>query len=269
MLRHKLFVKYLRMGHHPGKIKLLKLLKKLLVLDDIRSLTNSGIEMSLNYGEYVQDHILLYGNYEINTIALLKKILKPGDTFLDVGGHVGQYALEAAQIVGSSGKVISIEPNPRTFSYLLKNIRLNGFGTIIPILGAASNSIGLVGMQLPPDNNWGTSREAPNVENIEYYTIAIRLDELLHQLNVTKIDVMKIDVEGAELKVLEGLFESGYFVPRHILFEYIPEHFKESVKVAQYLLSKEYELFNVSEDAFDIGSTDSLLEENVWARLKF
>ncbi len=266
MLLQDVFIKYLKSINHPGKVRLTRLLGKLFRLDSVRAQTQSGILMDLYYHEYVQNHILMKGNYEINSIHLLKNTLKSGDIFLDIGAHVGQYSLEAAKIVGVNGKVIALEPNPKTFECLLNNIRINNFvGIVLPILGAASKKYGLIGMELPSDDNWGRSREATS--HTDYYAIAMELDDLLRQMYITRIDFMKLDVEGAELDVLEGLLETDTLKPRSILFEYIPDHFSKSRDVVQYLLSKGYELFDVNGIPFDFNAAKELPDCNLLAKL--
>jgi FkbM family methyltransferase len=267
-MMHALYLKYLRSGHHRGKNTLLSLWKRALCLGDILALTNSGILMNLNSNDFVQEKILRYGSYETNTLSLLRQILKEGNNFIDVGGHVGQFSLEAAQIVGKKGRVVTVEPNPRNFNYLLNNININKFTTIVPILCAASNIQGIIGMKLPSDDNWGASREASYGEHIDYYALAERLDELLANIGIFHVDVVKIDVEGLEYRVLEGLCDNGDFLPKHILFEFIPTYIENASKAAHYLQSKGYELLTVIGEPFDIKNYSVLNEDNLWARLK-
>lgn len=260
--KHKLFVSYMRLRHHPLKTRTSKAFKKLLGLDDVIAFTSSGVCLSLNPVDYVQLELLRNGVFEPKTIELLKKLLPSSGTFLDVGGHIGCFALEAANAM-ESGQVIVVEPNPKTFTYLLKNIELNKFRNIIPILAAASNRNSILKMKLPPVNNWGMSRESLSSDDeFTYYVVSHKLSDLLCGMNINHVDVMKIDVEGHEIEALEGLF--NYCQPANIIFEFVPEAFKYSYKLLEFVTANGYRIYNVLGSEYKLG--DVIPEQNLWAR---
>lgn len=130
---------------------------------------------------------------------------KPGEIVIDVGAHIGLYTLRAARDVGAKGKVIAVEPDPQSFLILKENIATNHLENVIVVNAALSDTSGqkpfyaatdpsLSGFQLQPE---ARIREVKNIRTMT-------LDELLQGSGVTRVDWMKIDVEGAELKVLEG-----------------------------------------------------------------
>lgn len=224
--------------------------------------------MELDPSDLVQIMILHDGAYEPNTLALVRRLLPEGGTFIDVGGHVGEYSMEAASKVGKSGKVVVIEPNPRTFLHLYRNIKLNQFKNIIPVIGAVAAQEEFLSMQIPPEDNWGLSREAESDDSAAYMIASFTLENLLRKLGIREIDIVKIDVEGHEIKVLEGLLASGKFKPNHIIVEHLPKHFRQSQLVPALLIKTGYALFDITGRTVDLEADPYavLPEENLWAR---
>jgi len=267
--KHKLLTFYIKRPNHPMKLRLVGWLQKILGLEDVLVITSSGISLLLYPQDYVQYQILHHGIYEEKTLELIRSLLREGDCFIDVGSHIGLYSLEAAKITGDLGKVFAFEPNPKTFTRLLINIYLNRFKNIYPILAAVSNKSGIIEMSLPPDSNWGTTRLSQAQNHDPFFIVStIRLDEALKsRLEGNKVNLVKIDVEGLELEVLEGLFSScDDYLPEHIIFEYIPNHFPQAYNAAQYLLNKGYCLYDILGNPFNTESYTPLIDLNLWAK---
>jgi FkbM family methyltransferase len=126
-----------------------------------------------------------------------------GMTFLDVGAHVGKYTLRAAFRVGNKGKVIAVEPNKENFDVLVKNITLNGLSNCVPLNVAAYSSDGEVLLFKGADSTLHSIKE--DFGEGSYKVKARALDNVLEEIGVKKLDLVKIDVEGAELEVLKGM----------------------------------------------------------------
>ena len=128
---------------------------------------------------------------------------KEGDVFLDVGAHVGRYALQVAKIVGESGSVIAIEPMTECYKTLKKGISLNSFKNVTPLNIAAWNKS--CNLKLFIGDNPGLNSIKYNM-GLGYVEVEAKaLDMVLSQINVNRVDWIKIDVEGAEYEVLQGL----------------------------------------------------------------
>jgi FkbM family methyltransferase len=263
---HRLYTYYVQAHHHRGKQRIEHLLKSVLRIEDVLFRTPYDVLMRLNPSDLVQYHILKEGAYEIASLALISRLLLDAKCFVDVGGHVGQYALTAAKVMGRNGNVIVVEPNPRTFSYLVRNIKLNGLHNTTAILGAASGQGGLLRMQLPPDDNWGVSRKAATSGEVgDYLVPAFKLSDLVQELNVPPIDVLKVDVEGHEMEVLKGLFAAGQAQPKHIIFEFVPAVF-QNWEIINYLRSRNYTVYDISGKPYEPNRP--VVEGNLWARQK-
>lgn len=142
---------------------------------------------------------------EVYSSRVYDELFRPskGSVVFDIGAHIGIYTLKASKIVGNKGLVISVEPEPQNFSFLLKNIKLNRLDNVNPINVALGSKKGHVCLYLCEDNTGGHSTVVKSGRWIQ--TRLTTLDELADQFNLTKDVFIKIDVEGAELEVLKGL----------------------------------------------------------------
>jgi FkbM family methyltransferase len=173
----------------------------------------NGLKIWLNKRSSLKERI---GKYEPESTALLQKYLQPGDVFVDVGASIGWFSMMAAQIVGSRGKVLSIEPGSRSFSMLQKNIHENRFEDIVQAYQAvASDSNGQQTLYVIGDRMMWASVKDPREDNAkfieenysehedttvrEYVVDSLRIDDI-----VDHVDFIKIDVEGIVDPVFNG-----------------------------------------------------------------
>jgi len=153
------------------------------------------------------DQELLYGEFEKRETEVVEKLLRPGMTFVDVGAHHGLYTLLAAKRVGRHGRVVAIEPSPRECARLEKHLRLNRCSHVEVIACAAGKDPGNADFYLVDGfNDWCNSLRPPaTAEPIRMVRVPVRhLDEILAESGISKVDFIKLDVEGAELSVLHG-----------------------------------------------------------------
>jgi FkbM family methyltransferase len=181
------------------------------ILEGIASLfveTLKGATVRVNGIKYLlvdeQSLFILAPTYE----TWIKNYLRPkeGEVFLDVGAHIGKYALQIAKVVGEKGLVIAVEPNPENHRILLRNIELNNFGNIIPVRVAAWNKE--CKLKLFRDSRHAASSVMIDWGSGYIEADARPLDKVLKELNITRLDWVKIDVEEAEYEVLQGLRNS-------------------------------------------------------------
>jgi FkbM family methyltransferase len=143
--------------------------------------------------------------WEQATSRLLDLILQEGMTFVDIGAHVGIHTLHGAFRVGRSGAVIAFEPTPRVFGLLQRTVRLNGIDEFCKCMDIAlSSSEGLAMFHMSHCYGHNSLYRLPaGNEKCELEVKTATLDSLLP--DIQRLDVVKIDVEGAELDVLEGM----------------------------------------------------------------
>lgn len=126
--------------------------------------------------------------------------LKAGDVYIDVGANIGTLALLAGKVVGDQGIAVAIEANKNTFNELVGNIKENNF-FVVPVLSAVGHEIGVVRFSN------STTDDQNNVDDKGELQVPVtRLDALLPAfIGDRRIKLLKIDVEGFECRVLEGL----------------------------------------------------------------
>jgi FkbM family methyltransferase len=159
---------------------------------------------------------ILLGLHESEVLECLRRQLRIGMIVFDIGANVGYFSMIAGQLVGKSGRIIAVEPDPRVVEVLRKNMEANGFHNATVVEAAAYNSSGKVSLGCAPATSWsGIYYERPTKR------IAVRaltLDSLLSQLGLDRVDFVKIDVEGAESVVLEGMSDIlVHYRPRVLL----------------------------------------------------
>ena len=172
--------------------------------------------------------LFLTGTYEPNELIWMSEELTKGMTMIDVGAHVGLYSMVASRLVGELGVIIALEPSAREFQRLAFHVTLNNLQNIRCIQAAASDSSGKASLRVAWEWNSGhntlgkffdhavvTARE----EGVRTQTI----DALVAAQRLERVDLVKIDVEGHELKVLAGAVETlTRFRPR-VLVEVFEE----------------------------------------------
>lgn len=155
---------------------------------------------------------------EAETMEFFRRALKPGDTAIEVGGHIGYISMWLAHLIGENGRLVVFEPGSNNLEYIRENV--GGLENVELIEKAVSNEDGVARFfeeTLTGQNNslvedydlFEKNREAANSDQ-EYAVrevATVRLDGFVAE-NGLKPDVLKIDVEGAEMQVLEGARET-------------------------------------------------------------
>lgn len=140
------------------------------------------------------------GLYEPFETAWLKQHLKPGQTFIDVGAHIGYYTTMAAAIVGPRGAVYAFEPEPENFRLLGLNLEAAGAGNVTAYNFAVSDREGTAGLYRS-GRNTGDHQLYQAGRKRAIQVNVMRLDDLRLE---RPADFLKIDVQGLELHVLRG-----------------------------------------------------------------
>jgi FkbM family methyltransferase len=171
--------------------------------DSSRSVTTeiAGIRIALPR-KFVSHYV--HREYEPMTRAAFAKAVKPGMVVVDVGAHIGFYAMVAAKLMGESGTVHAVEPADENLEFLRKNINLNGFERVEIHPVAAGNICARRVFHITGSSDSHGFYTHPNTGTLQ--TIAVT-QVPLDQLVKGKVDLIKIDVEGAEMEVLDGMNE--------------------------------------------------------------
>ena len=139
------------------------------------------------------------GSYESEKQRRFASSIGQGATVMDVGANVGFYTLIASRQVGSQGRVVAIEPNERNLTFLRRHVAMNACAQVSIVAAAAGRMDGSTHF------TQGTNPSMGHVSVDGAELVSLRsLDSLKKELRLGRVEVMKIDVEGFELDVLEG-----------------------------------------------------------------
>ena len=170
----------------------------------VRLVTGQPIEV--DPFDVVGGEIARHGAYEPETVAVWRAILAPGMVVVDAGAHVGQYAIIASPLVGPGGSVHAFEPDPETFRQLTANVRLNRGDNVVCTQAALARERGTAPLFLADVSNvGGNSLRRTVCSRGRQQDVGVEtLDAYAASRSLARLDVLKADVEGAELLVLEG-----------------------------------------------------------------
>lgn len=147
---------------------------------------------------------IISGIWEELTTEMFRKVIKKGDIVVDLGTNIGYFTLLTSRLIGNEGRVYAFEPEPVNYSLLVKNIEMNGYKNIIPVQKAVSNTTGKVRLFIDNEDS-GAHTILPNNTKQEFVEIeSITLDDYFGDKK-HPINVVKMDVEGAEMAALSGM----------------------------------------------------------------
>ena len=134
---------------------------------------------------------------------LIKKIVKKNMVIFDIGANIGYYTLIFADIVGENGKVYSFEPDPNNYRLLVKNLKANGYGNVIPIRKAISDKVGEINFFFSEEHRGDHRIYDPGDGRKLLKVKTTTLDEFIN--DKIKPDIIKIDIEGVEFLAFLGM----------------------------------------------------------------
>jgi FkbM family methyltransferase len=162
-------------------------------------------------------------DYNLEELDFLRVHTRQGGVFVDVGANVGTYAIVLARHVGTSGKVIAIEPHPVTHARLAFNRAASGFAQVRLVAAAAGPSDGELTIETDGDNLGASHIVTGNAASNVIRVPSLRLQRILGDAGVDHVDALKIDVEGYEDRVLTGFFKHAppSLWPRAVAIEHL------------------------------------------------
>ncbi|MDQ3929139.1 MAG: FkbM family methyltransferase [Chloroflexota bacterium] len=186
--------------------------------------------------------MLAMGTHDRDVVSLLDTFVKPGMTVLDVGAHFGYFSLLSARLSGPEGTVWAFEPVPHVVRLLARNIEANNFGGRIHVVPRAVSNTpgrttiyvnlaesmtstlypGAATMDTPAKQRVNAGSNRPRLRPIE--VVCTSLDEWAARQNWPRVDIVKIDIEGAEEAALRGMVQMSKRNPRlKLIVEFNPK----------------------------------------------
>ncbi|MDA3656856.1 FkbM family methyltransferase [Mycobacterium xenopi] len=179
----------------------------------VDGISDDGIRLRCQLPEVLQMYVYLFGAWEPDLEAFMRRRLRPGDTFIDVGANIGYLSALASQLVGPHGAVVAIEPAPFAGAALQETAALNGLTNIRLVAAAVSDRDGqlplFVGSAYDSGLTTTVARLGRHFRFREQERVrAAMLGSLVTREELASARLIKIDVEGAEDRVLAGLLVS-------------------------------------------------------------
>lgn len=204
--------------------------------------------------------------YEPYSIKILRKYIKPNKFFIDIGSHVGYYSL-LANNQDKKCKIICVEPVPYNYKVLIRNLKLNNVKAITYNVAISDRNLNNSYFYISEASDSGGLTSHPRAKTINKIKIKTRtIDEISKYLPVSLI---KIDTEGNELKVFQGMTQTIKNNPNMcILFEFNLTCLKKTIKdprlLINYILSLGYKINFINEENGQISTVENMSEiENI------
>ena len=172
------------------------------VSEPVRVTLEDGLVLFAPRGDSAVVDPILEARYELNELDFVCASVRPGDAVVDLGAHIGAYALRLARLVGPSGHVTAVEPSRTHVELLRQSVAANGFGSWTDVVHSAASNVNANGWLRHPSpgsssaHSWLDERPANDGESVR----TIRIDELVDGT----LHFIKADVEGAEGLALRG-----------------------------------------------------------------
>jgi len=263
----KILLSYLHSPDHPMKTRIFQSIAKKIFPHGILVKNHFGTNLYVQPDEYIGWSILYTGGYEENTLNLGKKLLENGGNFLDIGANFGLFTCTLGGIPGV--RSYSIEPFAKEFIKLQKNLSINPRINAQLFNVALDSSHGLLKIEDFKAGNSGTVRillDDEQVDSRRHAISAVTLQSLLVYAQVSNVTLLKIDVEGYELPVLEGLDWESPLRPRHIITEFTDYSSRAKgvgrKSLWEFLTARGYEGFTVHGQPLSLEQ--SMPEDNAW-----
>jgi FkbM family methyltransferase len=165
-----------------------------------------GIKLSVDPASNFGQRVLIEGTYEASLTSAFERLLSRANNFVDVGANEGWFSMLAAKLIGPNGSVLACEPQERMWPAILKNTALNRFANVQLLPFALGRECARGFINLYPSVNTGSSHisgEKRRWEKTQPIEI-VPLSTVLESRGLASVDLIKIDVEGFELRVLQG-----------------------------------------------------------------
>jgi FkbM family methyltransferase len=164
----------------------------------------SGPLIQTDHTDHLQLLIYYLGTFEPHCLPYLRGCVAEGGTIVDVGANIGFYTLESAVLVGETGRVIAIEAAPSHVRTLTQNLALNELQNVSVVETAVGNSRGQATLARSSEDNLGMFSLGSGSHFDAHVVSLTTIDELLEEQGISRVDFIKMDIEGSEFNALQG-----------------------------------------------------------------
>src|SRR5439155_9384904 len=221
-----------------------------------------GFSLHLSVDDFITKLLQQDGGFEFPETDLVTRLVRPGDVCIDAGSQVGYYSCLLAKCVGAAGRVYAFDANPAACETTRQNAELNDFGNIEVIHAALGNAQGSTSFYVSSDDQTGLS----SLGALHAYKAVIsvpwlRLEDFINERRIQKIRLLKIDVEGSEEILLQGL---GIHFASHRIDFILLECFDERLRLLNTSTEK---VANLLSKAGYLAWEYGMQVPNTWSRM--
>ncbi|MCW3123116.1 MAG: methyltransferase, FkbM family domain protein [Flavipsychrobacter sp.] len=237
-------------------------------IDMVVPLQNDGLVCFINTKDLIGWKIFFTGEYERGTNRVLEQYVKEGDIVIEAGANLGSETVLLSKMVGK-GRVYGFEPNPYTFDRLKTNVAINELTNVEVFDIAMGEKNGSISFNIYPKNFCNAGMSSKYMETPLTRKITVQqqtLDSFVKAHNISKVDFLKMDIQGAEMDLLKGAGET--------MAKYKPKVFLEALEVyndvkAMYEELKKYgyTVHNISDEGTTPMNTLADVKEGNWLAL--
>lgn len=210
----------------------------------------SGINKGLRWRVGSNIHGCWLGTYESDKQRLMSRLVKPGMIAYDIGANAGFYTLALARLVGSGGVVCAFEPLAENAANILEHLRINHCSNATLYQVAVSDENGLSAFHVAQSNSMGYLGGAG-----EYWVPTVAIDVLIETDKLPVPDIVKMDVEGAESKVLEGAIK--LLGMRKTIWIIALHGADQRKKIGRILTNQGYGIYRLDDSVITAGNIDT------------
>lgn len=172
---------------------------------DVTCTSKDGLRFAVDPVDLIQLSILVTGEWEPGESEAVRTHLAPGDVFYDIGANCGFFTLLASKLVGPTGHVYAFEPNPSILAKLRRNLELNGVDNVTTFPLGASDANAVHEFTVMRGTNSGMSSMRAIEGNETSQIEVVRIDDLIAERGLRPPDFVKMDIEGAEFRAVQGM----------------------------------------------------------------
>jgi FkbM family methyltransferase len=226
----------------------------------------NGNKICLSTRDFIGRSVYFFRDLDPKISILVGELLKPGDVALDIGANIGLVSLKMAQKVRPHGRVHSFEPAPRVRGYLERLVEANPDLPITVYPFGLGEEEAVLQLSIPRNMDGEASLVIDRGADVEVIDVQIRtLSNVIGEIGIERIDLIKLDVEGFEAKVIRGSADAiARFRPKYILFEehgmVFGEAFPDSIAL---LVELGYRVFAVMKSYLKLELTEITRERTL------
>ena len=206
---------------------------------------------------------ILQRYFEWESLAWVRRLVKPGMTVVDIGANVGYYTRFLSELVGPTGRVFAFEPNRQNLAVLTRNVSRRRYSNVQVLPFAVSNTDDGAYLYISPGHSNHSLIEGYTHAENKLWVDTIRLDTFLGQMDSARVNFIKLDVEGGESLALEGMKETILGSPGvRLLVEFNPAAIRAGGRTREQFLQQITDLGLAWKAIYYDGSLGDLPRDN-------